>query len=254
MALPVRQYTAGSNFREPSMADLLEPPDRSSVMREARGLLELPRLLLHFPELARQPRGRGEPVLILPGYGSSDLSTGLLRRYLGLLNYRAHGWGLGRNSGDAAALLPKIITKTESLARQANQRVHLIGWSFGGYLARDLARQRGDLIGQVVTLGTPVVGGPKYTVFAKLFQSRGMDVEAVAAEIELRNKITLCTPVIAIYSRCDGIVAWQACIDEAGGNVEHVEVRTSHFGFGFCPDVYKIIAQRLARAPGAERN
>ena len=121
MALRVRQYTAGSNFREPSMADLLEPPDRSSVMREARGLFELPRLLLRFPELARQPRGRGEPVLILPGYGSGDLSTALLRRYLGLLNYRAHGWGLGRNSGDASSRQQKSLTNTESDARQAHQ-------------------------------------------------------------------------------------------------------------------------------------
>lgn len=253
MVVPVRQYTGSSNFLERAMADLLEPPDPSSVMREARALLELPRLLLHFPELVRQPRGQGEPVLILPGYGSGDLSTALLKGYLRLLGYRTSGWGLGRNSGDAAQLLPKILRKTVSLAQHADRRVHLIGWSFGGYLARELARQRSDLIGHVITLGTPVVGGPKYTVFGKLFQRRGMDVEAVAAEIDRRNKISLCTPVIAIYSRRDGIVAWRACIDETGGNVEHVEVRTTHFGFGFSPDVYKIIAQRLAGAAAAER-
>jgi hypothetical protein len=68
----------------------------------------------------------------------------------------------------------------------------------------------------------------------------------MAAAIELRNKTSMCTPVIAIYSRRDGIVAWQACIDSNGTNVEHIEVRTTHFGFGFSPDVYKIIAQRLA--------
>jgi hypothetical protein len=98
----------------------------------------------------------------------------------------------------------------------------------------------------VVTLGTPVVGGPKYTVFAKGFQKRGIDLDAMAAAIEIRNKISMCTPVIAIYSRRDGLVAWKACIDNNGTNVEHVEVRTTHFGFGFSPDVYKIIAQRLA--------
>jgi hypothetical protein len=98
----------------------------------------------------------------------------------------------------------------------------------------------------VVTLGTPVIGGPKYTVFAKRFQNRGIDLEAMAAAIELRNKTSMCTPVIAIYSRRDGIVAWRACIDSNGTNVEHIEVRTTHFGFGFSPDVYKIIAQRLA--------
>ena len=224
----------------------LEAPPTSSVLREARGLIELPRLLLRFPELARQPRGNGQPVLILPGYGSGDVSTALLKGYLRLLGYRARGWGLGRNNGDAVALLPRILKRAAGLARRSNHRVHLVGWSFGGYLARELARERADLIGHIVTLGTPVVGGAKYTVFAKTFQNRGMDLEATAAAIETRNKISLCTPVIAIYSRRDGIVAWRACIDNNGNDVEHIEVATTHFGFGFCPDVYKIIAQRLA--------
>lgn len=228
------------------MTEPLEAPHPSSVFREARCLIELPRLLIRFPELARQPRGNGEPVLILPGYGSGDVSTALLKGYLRLLGYRARGWGLGRNNGDAVALLPKILKRAAGLARRNNQKVHLIGWSFGGYLARELARERADLIGHVVTLGTPVVGGPKYTVFAKGFQKRGIDLDAMAAAIEIRNRISMCTPVIAIYSRRDGLVAWKACIDNNGTNVEHIEVRTTHFGFGFCPDVYKIIAQRLA--------
>jgi pimeloyl-ACP methyl ester carboxylesterase len=227
------------------MAEILEAPDPSSVIREVRGLLELPRLLFRFPELARQPRGDGQPVLILPGYGSGDVSTALLKGYLRLLGYRARGWGLGRNNGNAVELLPRILKRVASLSRRSNRKVHLIGWSFGGYLARELARERADLVGHVVTLGTPVVGGPKYTVFAKRFQSRGIDIEAIAAAIEIRNKISMCTPVIAIYSRRDGIVAWKACIDSNGTNVEHIEVRTTHFGFGFSADVYKIIAQRL---------
>jgi len=228
------------------MAEIIEAPDPSSIIREVRGLLEFPRLLFHFPELARQPRGNGQPVLILPGYGSGDVSTALLKGYLRLLGYRARGWGLGRNKGDAVELLPRILKRVASLARRSDHKVHLIGWSYGGYLARELARERADLIGHVVTLGTPVVGGPKYTVFAKRFQSRGFDVDAIAAAIESRNKISMCTPVVAIYSRRDGIVAWKACIDNNGTNVEHVEVRTTHFGFGFSAEVYKIIAQRLA--------
>jgi alpha/beta superfamily hydrolase len=231
------------------MSQPLAAPTPTSIIREARALIELPRLLLRFPELARQPRGHGQPVLILPGYGVGDISTLMLKSYLRLLGYRAHGWGLGRNVGDANELLPRILKRVASLARRSEQKVHLIGWSFGGYLARELARERADLIGQVVTLGTPVVGGPKYTVFAESFERRGLDIEAIASAIEARNKTSICTPVIAIYSRQDTVVAWQACIDHNGTNVEHIEVRTTHFGFGFCPEVYKIIAQRLAGSP-----
>jgi hypothetical protein len=74
-------------------------------------------------------------------------------------------------------------------------------------------------------------------------------MDAMEAEIELRNQILLRTPVTAIYSRADAVVAWRACIDRNGLNVEHVEVRTTHLGFGFSAEVYKIIAQRLAVQP-----
>lgn len=211
-------------------------------------MLELPRLLMRLPQLARQPRGRGEPVLILPGFGAGDVSTLMLKSYLRLLGYRARGWGLGRNGGEANELMVRVSQRAMALAHHHGGKIHLIGWSFGGYLARELARERADLIDRVVTLGTPVIGGPKYTVLARSFQQRGIDVDAIAAAANARNEICLRPPVTAIYSRQDTVVAWQACIDSNGRNVEHVEVATTHFGFGFCPEVYKIIAQRLAGA------
>jgi pimeloyl-ACP methyl ester carboxylesterase len=228
------------------MVDGLQAPDPQRVFRELRGLVELPRLLLRFPDLVRQPRGSGRPVLILPGYGAGDASTAVLKSYLRLLGYGARGWGLGRNTGTVPELLPRVLKRVASLARRTDQKVHLIGWSLGGYIARELARERADLIERIITLGTPIIGGPKYTVVAESFRRRGIDVEAMAAEIERRNQITLRTPVIAIYSRRDAVVAWRACIDPDAANVEHIEVQTTHLGFGFCPDVYRIIAQRLA--------
>ena len=129
-------------------------------MREARGLIELPRLLLRFPALARLPRGNGEPILILPGYGAGDGSTMILKGYLRLLGYRARGWGLGRNRGAASESLPRLLRRLGNLTTE-QAKVAIIGWSFGGYLARELARERPDLVRLVITLGTPVVGGPQ---------------------------------------------------------------------------------------------
>jgi len=228
------------------MIDGLQSPRRSHALREVLGLLELPRLLVRFPELVRQPHGNGQPVLLLPGYGAGDGSTALLKIYLRCLGYRARGWGLGRNKGDRPELLPLILKRVASLARRTSQKVSLIGWSFGGYLARELARERPDLIERVITLGTPVIGGPKYTVVAKTFRRRGIDVDAMAAAIDSRSRILLEIPVTAIYSRVDAIVAWQACIDKNAANVEHIEVRATHVGLGFSPEVYRIIAQKLA--------
>ena len=228
----------------------LQAPALSGVMREARTLFEIPRLFLRFPGLARQPRGNHEPVLILPGYGAGDASTAILKVYLQLLGYRARGWGLGRNRGAIASLLPQILKRLASLSRRSNnQAVTIIGWSLGGYLARELARERPDLVRQVITLGTPVIGGPKYTVFAEPYRKRGIDVEAMAAEVEWRSNVApLEIPVLAIYSRTDAVVAWQACIDRHTPKIKHVEVATTHLGFGISPDVYKIIALSLAEA------
>lgn len=228
------------------MNQVFEPPSPSGMIREARALLELPRLMFRFPDLARQPRGHGQPVLVLPGYGAGDGSTVFLKSYLRLLGYRVTGWHLGRNSGNVAELLPRLLKRILSLSRKAQQEIHIIGWSLGGFLAREIARERPDVVHRVITLGTPVVGGPKYTVVAHAFRRRGIDMDAIEVEIEARNRVLLRTPVTAIYSRADAIVAWEACIDRVALNVEHIEVHTSHMGFGFCPDVYKIIAQRLA--------
>jgi len=232
------------------MIEALKAPRQLDIFREARGLIELPRLFLRFPQLARQPRGKGQPVLILPGYGAGDGSTAILKGYLRFLGYRALGWGLGKNTGLMAEILPRLLRRLASLSRHSNQTVQLIGWSFGGYLAREVAREWPDLVRQVITLGTPVVGGPKYTVFAEIYRKRGIDVEAIVAEVEGRNRVSLRIPVVAIYSRADGFVSWQACIDRDTPDVEHVEVGTTHLGFGFSADVYKIIAQRLMRDDG----
>lgn len=226
---------------------LQAPPDRLRVVREARGLIELPRLLLRFPVLALQPRGNGEPILLFPAHGMGDGSTVILKAYLRLIGYRARGLGLGRNMGAIADLLPRVLKRLASFARRSNQKVTLIGWSFGGYIAREIARERPDLVRQVITLGTPVIGGPKYTAVAEMYRRRGMDIEAIAAEVEWRNQVALLEmPVVAIYSRADAVVAWEACIDRETPHVEHVEVRTTHLGFGFSPEVYKIIARKLA--------
>jgi len=239
--------TIGDGDLTKRMDEILQAPASSRTIREVRGLIELPRLLLRFPALARQPRGNREPVLILPPHGTGDSSTMVLKAYLRLLGYRARGWGLGRNHGRLTELLPRVLKRLASFARRSNQKVTLIGWSFGGYLARELARERPDLVRQVITLGTPVVGGPKYTAVAEIYRRRGMDIEPIAEEVEWRNQAALVQiPVIAIYSRTDAIVAWKACIDRQTPNVEHIEVKTTHLGFGFSPDVYKIIALALA--------
>jgi hypothetical protein len=81
-------------------------PAVNAIWREGLSGLEFTRLLVASPSLAVQARGNLEPVLVLPGYGTSNVSTAPLRSYLTWLGYRAHGWTAGRNRGNVAAILP----------------------------------------------------------------------------------------------------------------------------------------------------
>lgn len=239
----------------------IAPPAASPwrLLREAAGLFEFPRLALALPTLATLPRGTG-PVLVLPGFGASDASTLVLRSFLGRLGYDVHGWGLGTNGGHVERVFPRVRDVADRVTDQTGLPVALVGWSLGGYLARELARDRPEHVCRVITLGTPVVGGPKYTAVGRVYAARGVDLDAIEVAVDERARIPIRQPITAIYSKGDAVVAWRACIDETSPDVEHVVVTTTHLGLGFSPDVYRIVATRLARpsshadAPGARHD
>ena len=66
------------------------PPSPRRLANEAFTPLEIPRWFLRAPNLALAPRGRGEKVLVWPGFGAGDGSTVPLRSYLGYLGYPSH--------------------------------------------------------------------------------------------------------------------------------------------------------------------
>ena len=221
-------------------------PSRWSLLNESRFVWDVASSMARLPLLATQPRGTGDPVLVLPGFAASDASTVPLRTFLRLLGHDARGWGLGTNGGDVAALLPRVIAQVERRSVATGMRVRLVGWSLGGVLAREAARDRPDLVERVITLGSPIVGGPKYTAVGRAYALRGVDFDAIEARIAERERTPLRVPVTAIYSKSDGIVAWQACIDRHNDHVEHIEVSSSHTGLGVHAEVLALVAQRLA--------
>lgn len=227
----------------------LRPPPRWMLLCEGRVLFERLRLLTTMPRLrAAAPRGGGEPVLVVPGYATHDGWTERLRGFLTSIGYHAAGWGLGRNRGDVPKLIPEVVRRTELLALELGQPVRLVGWSLGGYLTRETARERPDLVDRVVTLGAPIIGGPTYTASAPMYVRLGYDLEEIAAAVDKRETEPIRAPVFAVYSRSDGVVAWRACIDRFDNPlVEHYEVRSSHLGMVNSPTVFGLVADLLAR-------
>ena len=226
------------------MKNSLSAPSRSAFLNEALTPLQFSGLVFAAPALALAPRGSGERVMVWPGFGAGNSSTSTLRGYLRYLGYQAQGWKLGNNNGDVLNLLARL--KSDLQAENLTEPVTLVGWSLGGYLAREVARDCPELVKRVVTLGSPVVGGPKYTAVASAFGQRGQSLDEIERLVEERYETPLRVPVTAIYSKADGVVAWQACIDHRSPDVEHIEVFSSHIGLGFSPQAYRILALRLA--------
>lgn len=191
-------------------------------------------LPLAAPWLAQSPRGDGRPVLVLPGLGAADGSTAVLRGYLDLLGYETHGWRLGTNRGPDM-LNEALERRLDELADAAGRPVSLVGWSYGGVLARALAQRHPGHVRDVVTLASPI---------NRVRQSAG----------RLYNVVDAAPPVpcTSIYSRTDGVVPPSVAADANYPNTENIEVHASHLGMGFNATVLYAVSDRLA-APVAPR-
>ena len=213
----------------------IRPPSGNKFLKESLTVLQVPRLALRTPSLLlRAPRGTRQPALFLPGLKASDASNAPLRSFLKQKNFATYGWEMGTNNGDVVGQLPSVIGRVEELFERRGEPISLVGWSLGGVLAREVARERPELVCQVITYGTPVVGGPLYTSVSGVYTPE--ERREIAARVADRNRIPIEVPITAIYSKRDGIVAWRACIDDFSPDVTMLEVRSTHVGMGIDPD------------------
>lgn len=233
--------------------DRIAPPARWHTLLEGRVAAEASLLMLQLPMLRLQlPKGQG-PVMVLPGFMTDDTTTWLLRRFLTSLGYQAQPWGMGVNRGPMMALLGPMIDKLEAWHKDSGARPSLVGWSRGGTLSREIARERPDLIRSVVTLGSPVRGGVHGTSIGRLVtRDTGLTPAQLNQILRERQRRPITTPITAIYSKTDGVVSWQACIDDLNPSVTHSVVESSHMGLGVNADVYRLVARALAGAHGQQ--
>lgn len=211
-------------------------------------LLTPARLLLDPSQWRRLPKNidaGAMPVLLLPGLGGGPASMWPICRYLRQCNFRTWDWGQGINRGDMGHVFPALLDRLAGLNERLEQPLALVGWSLGGYLARELARERPDLVSRVITLGTPVVGGPKYTSTGALYKRQGVALDSLEARMHERYARPLQRPVRALYTRADGVVAWRACIDRVSDDIRHIPVRGSHVGLGFSKQVLRRLPHLL---------
>ena len=190
--------------------------------------------------------GDGHPVLVLPGFMASDKSTRALRNFIEKKGYLAFAWELGRNKGEVE-ILDLLFLKLEEIYEETGQKISIVGWSLGGVLARQLAKGKPHLVRQVITLGSPFrdITAPNNASWIYNLISGGKRV--VDLDPDLLNDIPKPAPVptTAVYSKEDGVVAWEVCIEEETHIHQNIQVRGSHIGLGFNAAVLKIIEDRL---------
>lgn len=233
----------------------VKPPSALLALTELpRALMELGSLPLASPILSRAPRGDGHPVLVLPGFIAGDASTGVMRRYLKRLGYDAHAWELGRNLGPKAIGHEgeKLVDRLRAVHGLTGRKVSLVGWSLGGIMARLVAARAPDTVRQVITLGSPFTGSPKATNVWRAYEMlTGQKIDDARAREQMAQSAgTLPVPSTAIYTREDGIVAWQNCLEPDGPETDNIQVHGSHCGLGVNPAVLYAVADRLAQAEG----
>ena len=233
----------------------MKPPSPILALSELpRALSEFGALPLAAPLLWSAPRGDGHPVLVLPGFTTTDRSTGVLRRYIARLDYDSYAWELGRNLGPRAVGQQgeKLIERLEAIHAQTGRKVSLVGWSLGGILARQLSRRRPDIVRQIITLGSPFAGDPRSTNVWKLYEMMsGQRMKDPDTKAQLRESFEVPpVPSTAIYSKTDGIVAWQSCIEPESATTDNIEVVGSHCGLGVNGVVLYAVAERLAQPEG----
>lgn len=214
------------------------------------GLRAAVELGTYFPYqfLNRIPEnGDGHPVLILPGFMASDLSTIPLRNFIHKIGYKVYGWGEGRNFA-SEQYVDLLLEKVDMIYSKHGVKVSLIGWSLGGIYARQIAKAVPHKIRQVITLGTPFRNVTKANNAKWMYDllMRGKEQSKRMKDIIADIPNPAPVPTTSIYSKQDGVVPWKLCMEEIENHThQNIQVRGSHFGLGVNPSVLKIIADRL---------
>ncbi len=232
--------------------EALSPPAKALMILEGRALSEFGAFWLLRPWLSATPRGDGHPVLVLPGLLADDMSTRPLRGFLNSHGYKAHGWKQGRNLGLRGGVESDMLARIDELYERHGQRkISLIGWSLGGLYARQLAKITPYKVRSMISLGSPFAGSPKATNAWRIYE---MASGTTINDQELVNGGPLAdappVPTTSIFSRTDGICAWQTCLNVEAAEVENIEVYGSHCGLGHHPAAVYAIADRLAQPEG----
>jgi triacylglycerol lipase len=210
------------------------------------------------------PRGDRSAVIVVPGFMGTDHYLMEMYYWLHRIGYSAYNSGIGWNADCLNILVGKLSQTIQKAHKETGRKVHLIGHSLGGVLARSAAERNAEQVASLIMLGSPFRGVRSHPV---VLQTANLVRSKILAQRKSKNAspeiypecftgFCECNAVTslqkdfeavqqtAIYTKSDGIVDWRVCVDE--DPAKNFEVKGTHVGLAFNPSVYSLIARRLA--------
>lgn len=206
----------------------------------------------------RLPQGDGHPVLFFPGFLTTDGYMSPLRERVAEAGFKTYSWDGGFNLGLDAETAAHVAQRLKDVYDEnGGRKVSLVGYSLGGFYARELAREFPEMVRGVVTLGTPFGRMDDTSQASPLpidkiirFFTRD-NVHDAQADIGARCLTPPPVPTTSVYSRNDGVAEWQASLNPRAKQAENVEVYGSHLGMTVNPLTMAVVIDRLAQREGA---
>lgn len=207
--------------------------------------------------------GNGSGIILVPGLLAPDFYLQPMHSWLSRIGYAPYFAGIACNAHCPNLLIEgRLNDAIERALAETGRKVHLIGHSLGGIIARSIAAQRPRDVASVITLAAPFRGTVAHKAVLRIVDMvRDRILDECSTDVlpdcyttrctcdfmdSLRRSMPKSVLQTAIYTEQDGIVDWRYC--KIGDLDADIGVTGTHIGLVFNPSVYSAIARRLAEA------
>jgi pimeloyl-ACP methyl ester carboxylesterase len=205
------------------------------------------------------PPGKGQPVLLIPGFLAGDWTLTVMAGWLNRMGYRSYLSGIDWNIDCPNKTAERLRWRLDYIARETESPIVAVGHSLGGMLARFLVVNFPEQVRHAVALGSPIAGEALNVhplvplLFRSLLRARRQrgDTAPLCGSPQCtcrfsQSAFAALPPGVSftsIFTKRDEIVDWRSCVDPQG---ENQQVSGRHLGLIVNREVYRILARTLA--------